>query len=309
MLGVATVCRQSFKLLECALAYLFVLTANLLFSTSSLVYTRFARTHGVLWMNLTKASVAVLCSFVVLTVTNAWTQSPSALVWPFLISGTIGLALGDVFLISAFAKIGSARTMLLWGFQPVFVALGSYLLFGESVSTRQLLAIVVLISCLVSFSFEGFKKHGRWEVRGLLFAITGVMLDAIGLFFTRYGFQTNANIHPLEGHFYRCCGAILCFALLKQWTKFEWRAKFFVLDHRSRMLVLLASFFGTFLALFLSLSAIQIGHLPTLAALSITTPLFTATLEHLSERKWPSWLFLLAFLQFAVGFYLLVGYE
>ncbi len=270
---------------------------------------RFARTQGVLWMNFTKTFVALLSAAVVLSLFSMWTQKPSTFVWPFFMSGFIGLALGDVFLISAFARIGSARTMVLWGFQPVFVAIGSYLWFGETINGTRMIAILFLISCLMSFSFEGFRRQGHWELKGLGFAMMGVLLDAVGLFFSRYGFESNLIISPLEGHFYRCCGAMTCFLILKQAFPFSFTGKISALSKRDRTSVLTASFLGTFLAIYLGLIAIQIGHLPSLAALSITTPLFTALIEHVIERKWPSPIFLFAFLQFVVGFLLLVGYE
>lgn len=260
-------------------------------------------------MNTVKTVVALVSCFITLSLLGWWTQRPSIDVWPFFMSGFIGLALGDMFLISAFARIGSARTMVLWGFQPVFVGIGSYLFFGEEFDSIRLFAIVLLISCLLSFSYEGFKKKGHWEIKGLVLALTGVLFDAVGLFFSRYGFESNILIVPLEGHFYRCCGAILCFFLLAQVTPLKFFKNISSLKISEKGIVLTACFLGTFISIYLSLSAIQIGHLPSLAALSITTPLFTSLIEHIYEKRWPSFLFLFAFFQFLVGFFLLVGYE
>ncbi len=288
--------------------YLYVVTANLLFAISSLVYARFARSQSILWMNIVKTSVALTSSLVFLSLLGEWTQTPTLALWPFFLSGAIGLACGDMFLISAFARIGSARTMVLWGFQPVFVAIGAYFLFEEVLEPQRLFAALLLVSCLLTFSFEGFKKKGHWELKGLSLAMAGVLLDAVGLFFSRYGFEST-TFSPLEANFYRCVGAVGCFAIFNMYFPCRMWSRFRELDGHSRSLVLMASFFGTFLAIFLSLSAIQIGHLPSIAALSITTPLFAAMFEHIYERKWPSKIFLFAFAQFVVGFLLLIGYK
>lgn len=289
--------------------YILCLTANIMFAFSTLSYTRFARTQGILWMNLAKSLVALSCALVVLTATNAWTQLPSLKVLPFFLSGLIGLGLGDLFLVSAFARIGSARTMVLWGFQPVFVGVGAYFLFGETFDMRRLFAVILLISCLLTFSFEGFKQHGKWEFRGLIFALTGIFLDAVGWFFTKYGYEINYQVVPLEGHAYRCLGAVLGFLVLKQFFRFDFVEKFRSLSGYDKKMVFVSSFFGTFLAIYLGLIAMQVGHLPSLAAVSVTTPLITALIEHVQLRKWPNRIFMLALLQFLVGFYLLVVYE
>jgi drug/metabolite transporter (DMT)-like permease len=291
------------------LPYVLCLIANIFFAFSTLSYTRFARTQGILWMNLSKSLVAFICCLAFLTITNSWTQIPSLKVLPFFLSGMIGLGLGDLFLVSAFARIGSARTMVLWGFQPVFVGFGAYLLFNETFDARRLFAVLLLISCLLTFSFEGFKKQGRWEFRGLLFAMSGIFLDAVGWFFTKYGYETNYQIVPMEGHFYRCFGAVCGFLLIKQFYKFSFFEKLNALSGYDKKMVFISSFFGTFLAIYLGLIAIQIGHLPSLAAVSVTTPLITALIEHVQIRKWPNGIFLFALFQFLVGFYLLVGYE
>lgn len=289
--------------------YVLCLTANILFAFSTLTYTRFARTQGILWMNLSKSVVALGCSFIFLTLTANWTQTPSLKVVPFFLSGLIGLGLGDLFLVSAFARIGSARTMVLWGFQPVFVGLGAYLLFNETFEPKRLFAVILLISCLLTFSFEGFKKQGKWEFRGLIFAMSGIFLDAVGWFFTKYGYEINFRVVPMEGHFYRCLGAVVGFLILKQFFRFSFFKKYSKLSSYDKTMVFVSSFFGTFLAIFLGLVAMQVGHLPSLAAVSVTTPLITALIEHVQLRKWPNGIFLFALLQFLVGFYLLVGYE
>jgi len=291
------------------LAYFYVLCGNLFFAASSIIYAQFAKKQGIFWMNFTKALVALVSCFVFLSILGWWTQAPSLLIWPFLVSGFVGLAFGDIFLIGAFARIGSARTMILWGFQPIFVSVGSYFFLNEKFDFTQIIAMFLLISCLISFSFEGFKRRGHWEIAGLGFALFAVFLDAIGLFFSRYGFESNSHLMPLEGHFYRCVGAMAGFLILQKFNPIRFYSTFKSLQLTDKYLVLLASFFGTFLSIFFSLMAVQIGHLPTIAALSITTPLFTATFEHIYERRWPSKIFLFAFFQFIVGFFLLVRYE
>lgn len=224
----------------------------------------------------------------------------------FLVSGFIGLGVGDMFLLFAFTRIGPSRTLMLWGFQPVFIGIGSYFFLHQPIGLAKAMAILFLIGCLLTFSYERYRKDGHWEVLGLIFAILGVLLDAVGIFLTREGFNTTPNIHVLEGHFYRCLGALICFGLISFRQPLGLLKNFLALPSRDKGTVVSGSLMGTFLSLLFALSAIRVGHLPSLAALACTNPIFSAIFEHVHRRKKPELSFILAIILFLAGFTLLV---
>jgi len=163
-----------------------------------------------------------------------------------------------------------------------------------------------MILCLFTFSYEGFRKNGHWEVRGLLYALIGVCLDSTSAVGTKWAFEQAPTISPLLGQFLRCGGALSVLYVIYLFTPKSYFVPWTQMNNRERRTVFLASFIGTFLALFLSLSAIKTGHLPSLAAIGVTCPLFSGLFEHLYEKRWPSRTFLLATGFFLIGFMILI---
>lgn len=307
------------------LPYVLTLGATLSFSSSSLVFAKFSRRVSVLWMNTAKAAVAftLLCfTLPVLGMLAGPLVLPSEIsAWVLLLSGAIGLGIGDLFLLDAFIRIGVSRTLMLYGFQPLLLGVGAMLMFDQSFDSHRLIAIGFLIACLLIFSLERYRETRSWEIRGLMMAIIGVSMDSAGVLLTRFAFEHSPQTRPLEGHFIRCIGALLSYAVVAALIHARRRLKkspdrtpviglfsgFLRLDMKSRSLLLLGCFGGTYLSLCLYLTAIQSGHLASLAAISITGPMFAALLETLIQKKRPSLYLLAAFVFFVCGFYILVN--
>ena len=134
------------------------LVATLSFSSASLVFARFSRSVSVLWMNTAKAAVALalLCLTLPLlwsvngtfalfgSSAGSWTAPSDFSTDLLLLSGMIGLGIGDLFLLDAFIRIGVSRTLMLYGFQPLLLGIGAALLFGQTFDTHRLVAIAFL---------------------------------------------------------------------------------------------------------------------------------------------------------------------
>lgn len=248
----------------------------------------------------------MLCCFLVVTLFLGW-QVPSteSIIW-FLISGCVGLTIGDYFMLNAFKLIGPARTLLLYGFTPLIVGTLSYFLFDQEVNLKKLFAIIFLLGCLFTFVYEKFKQSGHWELKGFFFALAFVCLDAVALVMTRFAFDLAPGINPIEGHFYRSFGSVLGFWVIAFFTPIHFVPKFLNLTNRQKLIIFTGSFFGTFLSLASYFKAVQTGHLATVTSISVTSPFFASLFECLWHKKMPSRFLVLAFIQFLIGFYILV---
>lgn len=288
------------------LAYFLALGATLCFSSSSIVFSEYTKRFGTLWMNALKALVALtfcLITFRFFGPLDGLTL-PSAL--SFLASGLIGLCIGDLFLLVAFTQLGVARSIMLFGFQPLIIGVASIFIFGQSFDPQKLLALVFLLACLFTFAWEGHKKEKNWKIKGLLFALTGVVLDAMGVLLTRYGYDHSAEIAPVHGHLMRSLGAVGGFLVISFFTPLNLTQNLKKLTRRELLLVLGASFAGTFLSLFLYLSAVRIGHLASISGIAVTGPMFAALIECVWKKKWPSRYLIIAFGCFVAGFLILI---
>jgi drug/metabolite transporter (DMT)-like permease len=288
-------------------ALFLALGATLAFSSSSLVYAEYASKVSVLWMNCFKCAFAFLLLIITLPLFfGGWHQPEPIVVGEFLLSGLIGLNIADLFLLKAFTKLGAARTLMLYGFQPLIIGVGAHILFGQSLNPMKLIAVFFMIACLFTLSLENYRVHKKWAISGLVLALVGVTLDACGILITRTAFETTHAVTPVEGHFYRCAGALIGFSVMAIFKPFPLVEGFTRWPQRQRLLLLTAAFGGTYLSLLLYLHAVKYGHLASLAGITITGPMFATTLECLIKRKPPSRYLLTAFGFFAIGFYVLI---
>lgn len=304
------------------LPYLLTLGSTLSFSAASLIFAKFAKSVSVIWLNTAKAFIAASLLIITLPVLfwlqgtlAQWTPPNSTSTVLFLLSGFLGLGVGDMFLVDAFIRIGVSRTLMLYGFQPLVIGIAGYFLFDQSFDPQRLIAVIFLIGCLYVFSLEKYKKSKTWEFHGLGIALVGILLDSVGVIITRMAFEDSPTVHPLEGHLLRCLGALLAYAVMAGGIRLLRKStspviglfsNFTKLDISSKCLVFIGCFFGTYLSLCLYLTAIQIGHLASIAAIVITGPIFAALLESIIEKRLPSKYLNIAFLLFICGFYFLI---
>lgn len=238
-------------------------------------------------MNFHKALIAWICfalTCLIFGITYPVGSTATAL---FLVSGMAGLFLGDTFLLKAFAELGSGRTLMVFGFQPLVLGIAAFFLFGDLLAPAKFLAIVFLIGCVFSFSVESSRLRGHWGLKGLVYALAGVLLDAAGLLMTKYGFELSPGISPFYVNIIRTSGALAAFfvdALVRRRTSHLFRP-FWTLSPRDRGIATFAGALGTFVSLSFYLHAVQIGQLASISAIAGTSPVLATVFETATGRR------------------------
>lgn len=286
---------------------LLALGSNVCFSTASIVYAEYAKKFSPKWMNLLKAVVALGAFAVTALVFNLWSEPSFFSVALLIASGVTGLMVGDLFLLRAYTLIGPARTLMIFGFSPIFLGISAYFLFDQTFEWFRLIAIIFLVLCLFTFSLENYKKSGHWEVRGLLIGLLAVVLDSFGLIMTRAAFDHSPEISPIQGNMLRAVGAVGAFVIAYPLLgPYNLKKHFVSLSKQKRAVLLLASLAGTYFSLMLYLTAVKSGHLASISAVAITAPLFAALIECLRQKKWPSLYLTSGLAFFLIGFFILL---
>jgi drug/metabolite transporter (DMT)-like permease len=257
-------------------------------------------------MNMFKALVALVCISVVLTLGQSWYIPSTEISAQFAASGFLGLFIGDIFLLKAYTRLGASRTLILFGFQPLLIGFFSYLLFSQPLAASKLIAILFLFSCLYIFSLEKFREHGHWEIKGLVYALLGMLLDTVGLLISRSSFDSDPLLGPLQGNFFRLLGALFGFVILNHFKPIGIISNFLKLNARARSFAVGASFAGTFLSLFLYLTAVKTGHLASVSGVALSGPILAAIVECWIVKKRPSRYLITAIALFAVGASILI---
>ncbi|MBC7741616.1 MAG: DMT family transporter [Bdellovibrionaceae bacterium] len=290
------------------LPILFALASNITFAIASVFFTEFSRKVSPNWMNYLKVCIAFVCFCLVILLFRidiTLTQRSLALL---LLSGFIGLMIGDIFLFRAFSHLGAGRVLMIFGFQPLLLGIAAFYMFDEVISGYQLIAILFLLGCIFSFSLESFRDKGHWDLVGICFALTGVLLDAAGLIMTKSAFELTPSLSPFVANAIRSGTAVVGFFLVSLVPLFHLKllAPFKTLTVRERWTAAGAGFLGTFLALSFYLKAIQIGQLATITAIGGTSPLFATLFEIYRGRKRMTIYLAVAILLFVCGFLVLI---
>lgn len=285
---------------------LLALGANFFFAFGSQFFTYFSRKLGSVWMNTFKACVAFVCFTAWLIINSQMRWIGAQMSYPLILSGFIGLGIGDVLLLLSFKELGAGKTLMLFAFQPIIMGLAGYFLFDQVLDSERLWAIIFFVLCVTVFSFESFKDNGHFGTKGLLFAILGIFLDATGVVVTRYMFDDDLSLSPLLVNFYRTFGALVFFGLYQFFKPIDVISKFKSLSTVDKSGAIFGSFIGTFVSLSLFLAALQYAHLASLSGIAITGAIFSSILECIWLKKKPSKHLLLAFVFFLIGMWILL---
>lgn len=287
--------------------YLFALMANICFALGSQGFTFFSRKISSSWMNWLKCSVALFAFGVYLLITNQFGEISLKAFLLLFFSGFLALGAGDIFLLKAFSDLGPGRTLTLFSFQPLFLGIAGFYIFDQAIDTQKLWAIIFFIICIVIYSLEKYRKDGHWNFKYMLMAFIGMGLDAFGVIVSRYVFDQNVNLTPMEGNFYRCIGAVSVFVLLRYIRGIKLIEPFKALPKKEKLLALGASFIGTFLSLSFYLTALRMAHLGSLSGIAITGTIFASLFECILEKKLPSRYLMVSFISFLIGMKILLS--
>lgn len=252
-------------------------------------------------MNTVKALVGLIFFVISVFFFVGFEFVPTKYFFTFFLSGALGLGIADIFLFQAYREMGPGRTMMLFGFQPVVLGILGYFFLGQELDMKKALAIIFFICCLFTLSFEAFKKEGHWQMKGILMALLWLMLDSTGVVITRYSFNMNPELHALEGNIYRCLGALFVFMVVGMIRPFGLVKNFVALSKKSQLMVVVGSFFGTFLSLALYLEAIKTINLASLAGINVSGTVFSGVMESVIFKRRPTWYLGLAFVFFLCG--------
>ena len=181
----------------------------------------------------------------------------SAWFW-LLLSGLVGLVMGDLLLFRAFIVVGSRVSMLIMSLVPPLTALTGWIVMGELMSLFNYfgMGLTIFGISLVILGRDSGKKQMKFThpAKGILFAFGGAVGQAVGLVLSKYGMGTYSAFAATQ---IRVIAGFFGFVLIIFFTK-RWSYVFSALKNQQAMSrILLGSFFGPFLGVSFSLLAVQ----------------------------------------------------
>ncbi len=156
-----------------------------------------------------------------------WIQEGQALTW-LLISGGLGISLGDSFYLAALRRLGTRRTLTIESLAPLIAALGGLAVMGERIQLQAWIgaAMVSLSVLLVARQQPPNGKtdapfrddlHDGMQWQGLGLAVLAVLCGVSGAAMSRC-ILINTDLSPWQSAATRLLGGLL---LLLPWLRFR----------------------------------------------------------------------------------------
>jgi len=195
-----------------------------------------------------------------------------------VVSGVIGMSLGDTAYFSALRRIGARRTMMLQCLTPLFAAVLS-LLMGEglpgAVASIGVVLVIIGIVLVLRERPVGVVARGRTRA-GIALGLASAFCQALGIILTKRGM---VSVGLLQASTIRILAGVVGILTLEAITGQLGATVRHALRPPSLPRILPAALMGSFLGFFLFQVAIQNSQPAVAAALTGTSPLFVAPLS------------------------------
>lgn len=231
---------------------------------------------GVMNLNLLR----LLIAFVLLSIFTLVTRglvlptdaSLSTWMW-LLLSGFVGIVIGDLLLFEALIKIGARISMLIYSLSPILTGIFAYILLGEAMDSIEIVGMIVTLTGVFLVLLVGGTRDRKIKlahpVAGILLALGGAVGQALGYVVGKIGMgDYNAfaatQIRIIAG----MISFVILFFIIGQWRSFGRAIK----QTDALRPAAIGSFFGPFIGISLSLYAVQRIHPGVASTLMAITP-------------------------------------
>ncbi|WP_017317487.1 DMT family transporter [Mastigocladopsis repens] len=255
------------------------LAAACLWAVASLIYGRLGERIPPLQLNLIKGIVAI--AFLLLTILISGELVPNIAplsLCLLLLSGVVGIGLGDTAFLAAINSLGARRVLLIGTLAPPITAVLALIFLQERLNVSAwcgilltILGVAWVVTERTPNTSDSSATH-LWQ--GIGFSLLAAMANAAGGVLSRAALA-NTRVSPLWAALLRLIAAVL---ILLVWIPFARRQGSFQLKTLQSTQVVLAAIFaafcGTFLGIWLQQTAIKFTAAGIALTLLQTSPVF-----------------------------------
>ncbi len=230
-------------------------------------------------LNFWKGALAALVLFAVTLFYPLAVELPSDAVFWLVLSGIIGIGLGDTFFFRALNQIGDSQSILVAEtLAPILTALLAMIWINEWLSWQQWVGIaVVILSVDMIIKLQKRDSRKIFSMSGYVYAALAALCQAVGAVLSR-DILTSTGIDAANASLFRLLGGLAAILLLMLVMKRSLRPTQ-ALGAKGLKLLFWATLLGTFAALYLQMVAFantKAAIVQTLFATSVVLSLLVA---------------------------------
>jgi drug/metabolite transporter (DMT)-like permease len=286
------------------------LVAAMLWAVASIVYGRVGTSIPPLHLNLIKGVIAI--ALLLITIIASGELFPVLAPLPLgflLLSGVMGIGLGDTAFLAAINSLGARRVLLIETLAPPITAIFAFIFLHESLNVSAwcgILLTILGVAWVIGGEGRGGRQGGQGgletvveeyvytysppfppsPLKGVGFALLAAVGNAAGAVLSRAALA-NSSINPLWAALLRLTAAVL---LLLPWIAWQQKRQVINLapNWKSKKIVgatCFAAFCGTFLGIWLQQIAIKFTAAGIASTLLQSSPVFVLPLAMWTGEK------------------------
>ncbi len=272
------------------------LVAALLWSIAAVIFSGFAGRVSPLGLNLLKGYFAIGYLSLTLAIApffgGARISGGTATSWLLLLmSGAIGIGIGDTFYFEALHDIGPRKTLLLKVLAPAIAAILAWGTLRETLTVQDGFGIGITIAGVAwvisertpALTTSDSPSNSTSQLRGVMFALLAAITEAIGAVMSRMAFL-ETNVDPLWSTWLRLVGGAIVVMGMLFWQQ----TPVFLGDRLGRKQILLTilgvAFFSTYLGIWLQQIALKSTAAAIAQTLGATSPLFVLAITAIQGK-------------------------
>lgn len=187
------------------------LTTALLWSCSSFLFTAVSIKFGPVQLNVDRLIFATVIIGIVIWIFDIESSVSNSQLTYLILSGIVGLVVGDSFLFKAFKEIGPRVSLLIMSSFPALAALLAYVFLGETLSLWGILGISITLLGIFIVILERQPDSGTGfniTKKGIIYSFLAAGGQGIGLILAKAAFHENP-INGLTATFIRIAASVV----------------------------------------------------------------------------------------------------
>jgi len=190
-----------------------------------------------------------------------------------MLSGAIGVGIGDTLLFACLNLIGAGLTAIVDCLYSPFIIALAVLFLGERLTFLQILGAVLVVLAVLTVSLiqGGADIDRRKLIQGIILGTLAMLATAVGVIIVK---PMLSHLPFLWATEVRLLGAMLTLILIALFHPGRRRILSSILDKKSRLYVLFGSFFGAYMAMLVWLGGMKFTEASIASALNQTNSIF-----------------------------------
>ena len=225
--------------------------------------------------------------------TGGWSTVETELVTPMMLSGLIGIFIGDTALFACLNRMGPRQAGLLFSCHAVFSAILGYFLFSESMNSGELIGSALVFGGVLTAIFFGRRGQANNQLEaikgtvwiGVALGITAAICQALGGIIAKPVMQT--NIDPVAASAIRMITAFVAHSVFRS-TGAKLSRVLNPMNGQIFAITAVNGFLAMAVGMTLILYALQEGNVGMVALLSSTTPIMLLPILWLYTKQRPN---------------------